>query len=756
MAGPQNQQVISLFIPPGESQQQFPVEALARDIENLEYTPEGTLRSIAGPTLYEPERGAQVLPYRSTEIHSLFHTLLQGGIVDMLLVRWGSKLYWHNGWSRSFVETSNIHAFGSSGTISSERRASYPDQYAVLNDRIIWTNGVDRARVITFEGVTFPLGFSSPAPTPQSLSPIPLGGINEGNSYTAGRLTEAENGSAGIAYLQHEPNAFGYSWPGRVGTVGDELDGSTGAVLAGVWFYYTQLEDFHGNLGPLSGPSNPVQLTTASASPPMVTKNPRWAANGQMWKPGDPATANDLPIPLNAPDPDNTQIADLLKQFAVMVGGTLPSHCRAVHLYRSRDIKRSEGTPLRVARIPGARAQPYPDDLPDEYLGSPASAVASVPVFRVMCVHEGRLIIGNTPGAPGIVRRSEPGLAGTFLEGEFVYPDAGAVEVTSLVSHAGMLLAFTATGVFSLSDFGAPQTLAQGIGCVAPRSTVAMPDGRLIWLGLDGFYGLVPGSAIERISDPIDRTTHNFLNRSRLRMAAAAYSHDANEYQCAVASAGSSENDLMLCFGLGGWRRRLLGLSVRDMCTTKDFRRYTLLAARELKGITKTGAFISPFLSTNDVYVADRETVAYTPPDRVSRYRSNWLRAEKSALTPFFISMMYVGMLDAFDGDITVRFYRNGSWAEVIQVTDLLAVGPDDGTSIVSDQAGQAVVGTARTRDPRLFWRSVPMQLKDARIWAFELSVPGTREMHLASIGFDVSVVTGGNVNRRTPRRSDR
>ena len=45
MAGPANQNLVSLFIPPGESQVQYPVGSLAREIQNMEFTQDNTLIS---------------------------------------------------------------------------------------------------------------------------------------------------------------------------------------------------------------------------------------------------------------------------------------------------------------------------------------------------------------------------------------------------------------------------------------------------------------------------------------------------------------------------------------------------------------------------------------------------------------------------------------------------------------------------------------------------------------------------------------
>ncbi len=754
MAGPDRQRLISLYIPFGESEVQYGMSELGREILNFDATSDQTLKSSSGITIYEPPP-AELPSYRSENIHSVFHTRLFGGLTDMLLVRWGDALYWHNGWSRTYAKL--VVSESTAVPLSDELRTTYPDQYVVLNDRIIFTNGVDRPRLITYEGMSFPLGFGSPPPSPQALSPTPIPTIDQSQqlvpSLSSSPLDRTNNGKRALARYQQETNYRGYSWPGRIGTIGDVLDGVTGSVLAGSWFYYIQLEDFFGNLSALSGASNPARLGTANAGPPAIKGQVKigWFARIARNSAGGGTTEF-----INGPDSDNTEIDDLLKQFVVSISNRLPHNTAAIRIYRTPDTKREGVEPRLLARVAGAGVRHYPDNLPDQYLGDEALQTIKVPIFRTMCTHQGRLIIANTQGDPGIVRRSEPGAPGTFVRNEFVVPDAGGAEITAVASHAGRLLAFTEDTVYSLQQFSAPIPLSQGIGCVAPRSIVAMPDGQLIWMGRDGFYGLRPEGGIQRLSGVIDRTVHQFLNQSRKRMSVASYSYEAMEYQCAVAEAGSSENNLVLCFGQGGWRRKRYGMAIRDICTTKDWRKYTLIAANELKTATRGGVPVSSPSTTNDVYVLDRETVAYTPPDRTIRYRSNWLRPEQNGLTPAAIRTMYVGMLDSFDGDITVRFYENGSWAEAVSMSDLKTVGTDSGQGIVSDVAGKAVIGTARTRDPRLFWRQVPVKLNDSRLWAFEVEVSAADGViHLAAVGFDVSIATMGNPNSRVPRRSD-
>lgn len=60
------------------------------------------------------------------------------------------------------------------------------------------------------------------------------------------------------------------------------------------------------------------------------------------------------------------------------------------------------------------------------------------------------------------------------------------------------------------------------------------------------------------------------------------------------------------------------------------------------------------------------------------------------------------------------------------EMKDVLLVGPDDGSDIVKDVAGSAVVGESSTRDPRLSWRQIPVDIQNANSWAFEIELIGS------------------------------
>ena len=124
-------------------------------------------------------------------------------------------------------------------------------------------------------------------------------------------------------------------------------------------------------------------------------------------------------------------------------------------------------------------------------------------------------------------------------------------------------------------------------------------------------------------------------------------------------------------------------------------------------------------------------------------------------MTPINVRTMYVGMVDAWDGDYTVTFYRNGSWSTFVAMSDIKALGTDDESNVLVDIAGSAVIGTAKVHDRRMFWRQIPVGIENASSWAFEIRTTYPTRLNLAAFAFDVSVATGGNVRGRIPMRDD-
>ena len=180
MAGPSNRAVSQVRIQSGQAQVQYAPTNLAYKIKNLELTPERTLRAIRGSCPYEPNRGASQydgsstsdlpngfdlfsrlqFPSDAVKIYGVFHAGLLRGKAPTLLVRAEDKLYLHAGWRRSWKE---IYS-----GLTSDGRAGYPDIFTVVNDTIVWTNGIDPALVISYDGMVVPLGFDKAPGAPEA------------------------------------------------------------------------------------------------------------------------------------------------------------------------------------------------------------------------------------------------------------------------------------------------------------------------------------------------------------------------------------------------------------------------------------------------------------------------------------------------------------------------------------------------------------------------------------------------------------
>ena len=301
MAGPDRQRTLDLVVPLGEAQREYAPDGLAWKIENLEDPGDGTLRSVDGPCPYEPitKRSA----FGAAHPHGVFHARLLGGLADVLLYRAGSTLYRHDGSRQSW----KVLYTG----LSDDVNPSYPDQFVVLNDKIIWTNGVDRALVIDESDMVVPLGFSRVPSAPTAFGPSRLDG--------GGKIDEANDvkGSRDV----HYPNTLGYSWQGGIGTTGGLLEGQAGSILPGAWFYHQQWEDIHGNLSAVSPASNSAVLATMQADP---------------FTNADTARAPRNPF-ANGKKHLGCELDDLTRQFAVECGDDPPDHAVALRISRTSD-----------------------------------------------------------------------------------------------------------------------------------------------------------------------------------------------------------------------------------------------------------------------------------------------------------------------------------------------------------------------------------------------------------------------------------
>ena len=725
MSGPAEQTTNAVIIPPGEGRSIFSPVPLAWSVENLETDNNDSLKSVVGPSIvriktsYEsdtstfaaptsaPDEDVEVLSqefvgkfFKTSRPHSVFYANLHSGAVETLLYRFGTNLY------RFLGEPEKEDEIILSG-LASIATPRFPDQYLVMNNQVIYTNGVDRARIISYDGSVDLLGYSEKPSTPMVNGP-----------------SQPEASDAPYYY----PNSMGYSFPGRIGTPGDTLTGREGSLLAGQWYYYFQFEDRHGNLSPFSYRSESVSTKAAQAQPFTATS----LESGVPFGKGVSGDSDNRRTRLRN---DGSELDDLTRRFLVTMSGNAPETTAAVRIFRTPDTQHVDNIPRFLARVPGSVSFTFDDNYADSELSFPWQETVATPVFKVMCSHQGRLIVGNIVGEPGLVRRSEPGFPGTFLEDDFIYPDAGGSEITGLVSHNGVLLAFTDNSIYAIGDdFSVPQPISLGVGCSAPRSIVARRDGTLMWLSREGFYGMREMGNIVRMSGPIDTIFKEAVNFGQLNMAVAVFDTESGEYRCALAPKGTRRNELLFCFDGKYWRRQTLGIHIADMCVTPNTFRYTYAIGSDVREQDVSVRASSENLLTPTVdatadlarlFVLNRQNSDWFAGPRRIRYRSNWIYSSDYGLTPTNVRTLYIGLLDAFDGFATVRIYKNGSWDPVHVMNDLRTVGVDDESDVVTDIAGSATYDKSKFHLPRLHWRQVPVDLQNVNSWAFEIEMIG-------------------------------
>ena len=737
MAGPGQRAVSQVRIQSGQAQVQYAPTNLAYKIKNLELTPEGTLRAIRGSCPYEPDRGGD--QYGSLAgslangfdlfsrvefvedaftIYGVFHAGLLRGKAPTLLVRAGDRLYIHAGWRRSWKEIYR--------GLTDDGRAGHPDMFTVVNDTIVWTNGIDPALVISHNGMVVPLGFDKAPGVPEAMGPFQPGDITK--DY---------------------PNQDGYTWPGRIGTIGDYVDNNDGAVLAGRWKYAAAYEDIHGNISPLSGESVEISIALQRAN--------AFVEEANIDSSGAEGTESNIIQRIKKFD-RSTKIDDLPRQFVVKGSGDAPEHAVATRLYRTPDGNRFPGTYRLVTRMAGTRNFVYADNVPDSRLGEPAKDYLPVPRFGVMTSHAGALVIAEGP----YVMRSDVGYPGTFPAEFATTPDPDGAVVTALASHQGRLLAFTERSVVDITDPGSPPVImARGIGCVAPRSLQGLPDGTLIWLSRDAFYGWNPGNGMVKLSDPIHRLVKTELATGSLRNAVSIIEPESRDYRCAVARAGSFDNELILAFDGQGWREIDLGYKIKDMCVTDDPRYLVLFAGgarvpisgapgatfiREDQGVNAT---ITADVLSYDVYVMSHETTAGEDKELTYEFQSAWLRGDDNALQPIHVHNLYIGMIDEVNETIDVEIFSNGLFApDADSPRKLKTVGVK-----VEDLLGELELGKGKTHSRRLFWRRLPVGLQSVNTWAFKLK--SKTPFHIASFAFQTSFATMGDQLARIPLGED-
>lgn len=600
----------NILLPRGQASARYAPAALADTILNMEVTADGTLRSVSGPTLYEPKHLTDWQPDPSavgnvTDFgtpYAVHHAMVFGGRAEMLLLAAGGRLYAHR---QRDTPWSSI-ALG----LRDDYSAQYPPQMVTFGDYVIYADGFTRPFIVDMNYRVMPLGFTE-IPSPPEFD----GPTDPPNQRRHSMASASE----------------GYSFPGDLGTPGDKLSGKDSGVLRGKWKTCLVYEDALGNRSAPSLMSEAVFFGPLRALPlrgPSV----------------NPFTGNLESLPNQLAK----DIYDLQRGAAVRLPGGAPTHAMKALIYQTGDMRNTDPTP-RLAYTAHSTDGCLHGGWEDGDLGEPVRRNRPVPVFHCMVVHQGCLVVADD----AMVYRSEPGFPGTFPEQNVVVADDRGRPVTALATFGDRCIAFTRSSIIDVTNMASPVVIARGPGCVGPSALAAVPGFGLVFVGESAVYRY-DGAMLDVISTPIEKMLRTGINRTALSRAVMWYDPESKDIRIACAKISDPYNRLILCFRPDtGWRQLELGLHIADVAVTEGPRPLQLAAGDDFQ--SRGGEFTSP-----DVYVLDRETQVYTPNARVSLLRTVPMLFSKDMLQKGRLIHLVVQFVETYQGQsATVRVRVN-------------------------------------------------------------------------------------------------
>ena len=689
-------------------------EQVGSRVENMYATSDGTLESVWGPLPYVPTYSDGSGATYAVQ-YGIFHaTLGDDGSRDVLLTQDGDKIRVFEGWNAG-PATGNIWRALISppgqpsqidGSIGADDKPRFPCQFESTPDGIVIIPSGETSRPYFYDGrIILPLGYSSAPGAPRGHGPVSVGTARYAQPG-------AINGTA------NSGSQAGYARLGTVSatSVGDNMEGR---IAQGYWQTAYQWVDVWGNLSPMSGRSEAIEIPLSEAKGSgggSSIANFRYLLYWEGIEPGPQGTVGR--ILCRTKDMLSSGTADLFRVPAGIVGqspinGAFPA------------LAISLGT----IPIPDNVSTSFPDNIPDSTLIRKPKEPVPVTPFKLYTLAFGRGWAANFSEDPGKLHPSVPGKWGTFLENEEIYPDPRGAAITGMIQVPEGLLVFTATSTFMIvisysGDGFQTKTIHPRAGCVAPSSVAMTPQGVAIWLGREGFYAYAE-EKIQLISQPIQREVSRF-NDDRTIQAVAAVDTKTRKYRCWVPMNGSRRNNVCWEFDGEGWNRRT-DVQASAVCVTQDHRAYMIAAGR---------ATVSGGSPAEGVWLLDHQVQSWTPSPRASIVQTAWLRVMRSEGRGSPLTV-YLWLRETGSGNLTIEVERD--WrAEVVQ-TCTAKLYPADDTPPFWDTArwgGTSPSGDALTwKRRRPYWTRVDIHVPSAEV--FRLKITNTVQWEFLGLAFD-------------------
>ncbi|QDP58801.1 MAG: hypothetical protein Unbinned80contig1000_10 [Prokaryotic dsDNA virus sp.] len=709
----------------------------ASEIKNFVASPRGTLEPVLGPTKLISYRGLTESTYEDKGIgerfhrtfldsrkYGIHHAVLPNGR-DVLLLHTDAGIQEYQPQNRLTDRSVLKNIVGNNDTIASEvftlkksalflqdveatatNSPQFPTQF-VTTDKGIVIVPQSYQRSYIYDGtVALPLGYDA----------IPSPPIGRGPTYSEnwGKGPASYSGYVYHTSDKHVPAPFSFG-DGRIGTTTNDSLGLR--LQIGTWRCSSQWIDYFGNFSPMSDRSGEVKIDEFivggnDEDSTLSTENDKSSGNlkkSLIWESVDPG-------------PEGTVGRRLYRTKDLLNSGDGNLY------FLSGNVGYTATSP--TMSIPDNVSTHFADNVPDGYLSVPAfSDIMPVPSFKLAAFCLGRLWIGNTSTDPGMIVPSLAGRYGTFRSSDRIFPDTKSSEITGLIARDTGLLAFTEGSTFAVvaSDDGRgfkTVPISSTIGCVAPSSIVALPDGSVCWLGRNGFYRLIENK-IENISGKIQEII-NRITKSREKQSVAVFVPESEEYRCWVPMDGNQENSLCLIFDGSGWRRRT-NEHVSCACISQDHRKYIFAGGSVYsgEGFTTTNTSRN---SDTEVYkgffVLDRENNFDWTEDPLHReyvVETNWISWE-SSIDRVSAKTVYLSLVESHVGSATIEVYRDWRKSKPVYTTTASLKSEEDVPHFWGSTTTESFSATGKEDAPvyqskRPYWTSADISVPSCEVY---------------------------------------
>ena len=655
-------------------------------IENMVVTKDGTLKSMTGPTLYEPRHIHQTTPVALGTVHAVFHGYFNGGDKEVLLIHAGNTLYSHEGAKRGWVEVEPPH------TLRNDSQQSAYSTFAKFGELIIFSDGAGPPIVIDSALRCMHLGFALVPSSPSVRGP-------ESGSHSE------EDGEG----------ALGYSWPGGLGTHADGLSGDRPAILKGAWSWCVRYQDFYGNYSALSLPSAQVEYGPKRAEP-AISEN--WMRTGSA--------------DFHRIKRTGLEIKGLKRAAAVDLPDDVPPNCKLIEIGRTRDTERNTSD-FYLVHAAGASGGAFHDRKRDSRLVVAMKETWPVPVFKSFLVDNGRLVVASGP----YIYLSEPGFPGTFAKADRLMLTADGRQSTAVFALSGRRYAATKNSITDVTDLTSPIVISSLIGISGPKAWTYLPgEAGIVFVSESGVFTLSK-DGLANITSDIDGFWQDEVNKTRLQSTVVWYSKDRQEVRIAVTPSGDTQNTLILAYSGLGWRTYRLGISVNCVTYIEDM--------EAIGGTDGQTRGLQNNYTGDDVYILERETPMYTPPARQAIYESDYIPIDETlGFVRGKILSIFFGFVETY-ADIGATLEYEINYDTGIAETHLMRLDDSVGVDIMDGETRRHswdsfLVGTDNFHEKRKVYRKARIDLSNVNRFKFRLYTDYPVQVEMVDYLFEFNV----------------